>query len=65
MSASSIVLGARLSQVVWPVLQLTRWHAVEVVSTATVEQCSLLVGEIVGGNSVSAVHMNNAIVLLS
>ena len=44
--------------------QLTRRHAVEIASTASVEQCSLPVGEIVGyDNIVSATCMNNAIVL--
>jgi len=44
--------------------QLTRRHAVKIASTASVEQCSLLVGQIVGhGNIVSAARMNNAIVL--
>ncbi|KAL2086660.1 hypothetical protein ACEWY4_017719 [Coilia grayii] len=43
---------------------LTRRHGIKINSTASVEECSLVVGEIVGhGKIVSAARMNNAIVL--
>ena len=43
---------------------LTRRHGVKVVSDATVEVCSLAIGEIVGYDDIkSASRMNNGIVL--
>ena len=44
--------------------QLTRRHGIKIASTASVEDCSLVIGEIVGhGNILSAARMNNAVVL--
>ncbi|KAL2087999.1 hypothetical protein ACEWY4_016827 [Coilia grayii] len=44
--------------------KLTRRHAVKIASTASVEDCSLAAGEIVGHeNVISASRMNNAVVL--
>ena len=44
--------------------QLAWRHAVKIASTASMEDCSLVVGEIVGHDNVlSAARMNNAVVL--
>ncbi|KAL2085516.1 hypothetical protein ACEWY4_018836 [Coilia grayii] len=62
--ASALLFGSMTASGAGRFESLTRRHGIKINSTASVEECCLVVGEIVGHDKiVSAARMNNAIVL--